>query len=933
MSGPRLDRKRLTLLVEGRISPNDAKRQEATAQEILQRFERQPGVVLADEVGMGKTFVALSVAVTMAWGDKRRRPVVVMVPPSLRDKWPRDFETFRTHCIQRDEDRVESHLRVRSAKNGVEFFRLLDDPRSRRAHIIFLTHGALYGTLRDPWVKLAILRRALQLKRFGNRRLALPRFAAEILQVGSKYGDPELFRRLMAKKPELWRDIIAEYGDDIGDDPVPEAIWKALRKGRIDLSELRDALWELPIRSSPRMAERVLNVRRSLNATIRHVWHQSLIQANFCSPLLVMDEAHHLKNPATRLASLFVEPEAKEDAQLLEGALQGSFERMLFLTATPFQLGHHELLSVVRRFSAIRWKKGSPRMTQDEFDKRHRELELRLDSAQRNATLLDQRWGTLTADDVADADGIEAWWNNACGDPEAQPERVQMVLRAYQRAHDAMREAERVLQPWIVRHLRSREFQGTNVKRRKEFPGAAILDDSTEAHPAGLEVNNEAVLPFLLAARTQAVVARGDRRMRDTQVRRATFAEGLASSYEAFLETRAGANVAKIVDEDADIHTGSSADGYSSVEWYLKRLKRALPDDSAHIEHPKISSTLKRVRALWEKGEKVLVFCHYRATGTALARHLSAGVADYIRSVAAGQLGCDESEVAAELERLGDRFNPDRPLHRSLLSVVDELVAGHEELERKDVESIFDVVRRFVRTPAFLVRFFPLGAGDPNRAFRRALSRTDASGLSLRDKLTQFIEFLAKWCEPQLRDEYLEALGAMQTGVRYGGRRFGRLGDDAFELQPSVRRATGMDKHEERRRSLLGFNTPFFPEILIASSVMAEGVDLHLDCRHVIHHDLCWNPSTLEQRTGRVDRIGAKAERVGEPIHVYLPYIAATQDEKMFRVVKDRQRWFQVLMGEDYVVDEAHTDRLEARVPLPESAARRLAFHLEVYNA
>jgi len=97
---------------------------------------------------------------------------------------------------------------------------------------------------------------------------------------------------------------------------------------------------------------------------------------------------------------------------------------------------------------------------------------------------------------------------------------------------------------------------------------------------------------------------------------------------------------------------------------------------------------------------------------------------------------------------------------------------------------------------------------------------------------------------------------------------------------------------------MLAFNTPFFPEVLVASSVMAEGVDLHQDCRHVIHHDLAWNPSTLEQRTGRVDRIGSKAETVGQPIVIYEPYLGGTHDEKMFRVVKDRERWFGVVMGQ-----------------------------------
>lgn len=56
-------------------------------------------------------------------------------------------------------------------------------------------------------------------------------------------------------------------------------------------------------------------------------------------------------------------------------------------------------------------------------------------------------------------------------------------------------------------------------------------------------------------------------------------------------------------------------------------------------------------------------------------------------------------------------------------------------------------------------------------------------------------------------------------------------------------------RSDARQKLMLTFNTPFFPLVLIASSVMAEGVDLHLNCRHVIHHDLCWNPSTLEQRS------------------------------------------------------------------------------------
>ena len=102
------------------------------------------------------------------------------------------------------------------------------------------------------------------------------------------------------------------------------------------------------------------------------------------------------------------------------------------------------------------------------------------------------------------------------------------------------------------------------------------------------------------------------------------------------------------------------------------------------------------------------------------------------------------------------------------------------------------------------------------------------------------------------------------------------------------------------------------------------------NCRHMIHHDLSWNPSTLEQRTGRVDRIGAKAETVSKSIVIYVPYIGGTQDEKQFWVVMDRERWFQVLMGEEYRTDESFTESAAERVQLPDAAANALAFNLSV---
>lgn len=81
-----------------RIAAEDASRQEATAASILDSLRNQPGIVLADEVGMGKTYVALAVAASVLTSTRGRRPVIVMMPPGLADKWQAEWQQFRSHC-------------------------------------------------------------------------------------------------------------------------------------------------------------------------------------------------------------------------------------------------------------------------------------------------------------------------------------------------------------------------------------------------------------------------------------------------------------------------------------------------------------------------------------------------------------------------------------------------------------------------------------------------------------------------------------------------------------------------------------------------------------------------------------------------------------------------------------------------------------------
>lgn len=72
---------------------------------------------------------------------------------------------------------------------------------------------------------------------------------------------------------------------------------------------------------------------------------------------------------------------------------------------------------------------------------------------------------------------------------------------------------------------------------------------------------------------------------------------------------------------------------------------------------------------------------------------------------------------------------------------------------------------------------------------------------------------------------------------------------------------TGDVKTPEERDALLrSFETPE-SRVLLCSEVAAEGVDLQF-CRIMVNYDLPWNPMRVEQRIGRIDRIGQAAQTI-----------------------------------------------------------------------
>jgi len=545
--------------------------------------------------------------------------------------------------------------------------------------------------------------------------------------------------------------------------------------------------------------------------------------------------------------------------------------------------------------------------------KRAETLSVRLDRlkealqrAQVTALELDTSWGRLSPADLAAFDS----WELTADPPTHIGAHGRKAWRDAQLAVSARTLMHRELKPWVIRHSRP--------ARRHYHHGAAILTGSESTADAGLEIPDDSALPFLLAARAQAVAEH------NRGAARPLFAYGIASSYEAFLRLEEGDDN---LDSDVEASTTVGAsDGseppHSEVDWYRKEIESILRHGDTRARHPKIAATTERALQLWLAGDKCLIFCWYIKTTAALQSALTAKVDLLIRELASKSLGVPATRVDDALERIANRLlkadsgnyaGIRARLVESFGAATDNLTSGDAITEpgmggQELAEALADVAIRNLRTPASLIRYTNLRVDLDAEDLWEGITGTNPSGVDLVARWTQFAERLAA-ATPLERRNVLDALLGDQ----------GLASDESSgrgaRLSP-VRRAYGQTRREDRERLIAVFNTPFAPDLLVASSVMGEGIDLHQECRQVIHHDLDWNPSRLEQRTGRLDRIGALAERVGKDIEVYEPFLSGTHDEKMFRVVKDRAGWFDVVMGRAVGTDEQETDAEEIRLPL-----------------
>ena len=171
-------------------------------------------------------------------------------------------------------------------------------------------------------------------------------------------------------------------------------------------------------------------------------------------------------------------------------------------------------------------------------------------------------------------------------------------------------------------------------------------------------------------------------------------------------------------------------------------------------------------------------------------------------------------------------------------------------------------------------------------------------------RLILFTEYedTRRWLEKRL----LETFGDVDNGEDRIGVFSGITGTDRRE---AIKRAFNADPAVEPLR------------ILICTDAAREGINLQTRCHDLIHVDLPWNPSRLEQRNGRIDR---KLQPSAKVFCRYFHYAQRPEDVVLDALVKKTETIRTQLGSAGRVIEDRIAERLEAAGISSIAAASRL---------
>ncbi len=124
----------------------------------------------------------------------------------------------------------------------------------------------------------------------------------------------------------------------------------------------------------------------------------------------------------------------------------------------------------------------------------------------------------------------------------------------------------------------------------------------------------------------------------------------------------------------------------------------------------------------------------------------------------------------------------------------------------------------------------------------------------------------------------------------------------------------------ERDRQVARFRDPEGPKILLCTEVGGEGRNFQF-AHHLVHYDLPWSPSTVEQRIGRLDRIGQS-----KPVDIHVFEAVGTFSADVLAVLRDAVGVFgETVGGLDAVLEGVEPRLTELALEKPQVRAAYVA--------
>lgn len=176
-------------------------------------------------------------------------------------------------------------------------------------------------------------------------------------------------------------------------------------------------------------------------------------------------------------------------------------------------------------------------------------------------------------------------------------------------------------------------------------------------------------------------------------------------------------------------------------------------------------------------------------------------------------------------------------------------------------------------------------AGPLKQALHRAaVAFKEADALQAEDsKFTRFLETIRRY-RNQYPGEKLLVFTFFKRTLAYLKQRLADEGIEALCI-------SGDNPRQERDEVIERFEHGNVP-VLLSTEVASEGIDLQfVSC--LINYDLPWNPAKIEQRIGRIDRIGQKAQK----ILIYSFIYEETVEYKIYDRLFERLEIFKRALG------------------------------------